>query len=156
MNEIKVLDRPEENESGPFSPTKLRARRTLKIENLGDTWRGNLFAGIRLKGRWLASAGFHPGGRVAVIVVSPGVMQLRVVREEPTKPQSESTPSPDLNVVFDGSIALLYPLTDLAREWLRVHCPAGNDHQYFCGALVVEARYVADLLAHAIEDGLKF
>jgi hypothetical protein len=49
---------------------------------------------------------------------------------------------------------LFHPLTDLAREWMGLHCPADDDHQYFCGALVVEARYVEDLLAHAIEDGL--
>ena len=60
----------------------------------------------------------------------------------------------DLTVSFQGSISLFHPMTDSAREWMRAHCPAGNDHQYFCGALVVEARYVEDLLVHAREDGL--
>jgi hypothetical protein len=45
-------------------------------------------------------------------------------------------------------------MTEQSREWMAVHCPTGTDHQYFCGALVVEARYVKDLLAHAVEDGL--
>jgi hypothetical protein len=61
---------------------------------------------------------------------------------------------PDLRVSFQGSVSLFHPLSELAREWMRAHCPAGGDHQYFCGALVVEARYVEDLLAHAVEDGL--
>ena len=61
---------------------------------------------------------------------------------------------PDLRVSFQGSLSLFHPLTDLAREWMGGHCPAGDEHQYFCGALVVEARYVEDLLAHAVEDGL--
>ena len=60
----------------------------------------------------------------------------------------------DLTVSFQGSISLFHPLTDLAREWMAAHCPAGHDHQYFFGAPVVEPRYVEDLLAHAIEDGL--
>ena len=60
----------------------------------------------------------------------------------------------DLSVSSEGSVSLFGPLTDLAREWMAAHCPVGNDHQYFCGALVVEERYVKDLLAHAVEDGL--
>jgi hypothetical protein len=60
----------------------------------------------------------------------------------------------DLRVSSHGTIFLFHPLTDLAREWMDTHCPAGNDSQYFCGALAVEARYVDDLLAHAAEDGL--
>ncbi len=65
----------------PFSPEKLRARRTLKIEDLGDRWSGKVFSGIRLKGRWLFRAGFRPGHRVAVIVDSPGVIQLRALTQ---------------------------------------------------------------------------
>jgi hypothetical protein len=60
----------------------------------------------------------------------------------------------DLRVSIHGSISLFHSLTDIAREWMRAHCPADGDHRYFCGALVVEPRYVEDLLAHAIEDGL--
>jgi hypothetical protein len=60
---------------------------------------------------------------------------------------------PDLRVSFHGSVSLFHPLTDVAREWMGTHCPAGGG-QYFCCALVVEARYVEDLLAHAVEDGL--
>ena len=64
-------------------------------------------------------------------------------------------PSPDLSIFIDDSIALFRPLTDKARQWLEAHCPPGPDHQYFGGALVVEARYVGGLLVHAQQDGLE-
>jgi hypothetical protein len=62
--------------------------------------------------------------------------------------------SPDLAVSFQETISLFHPLTDSARQWMDAHCPGGPDHQYFCGSLVVEARYVESLLEYAQEDGL--
>ncbi len=59
-------------------------RRTLKIEDLGDRWRRRTSSGIRLKGRWLTSAGFPAGHRVTVAILSPGAMELRVVSEPET------------------------------------------------------------------------
>ena len=76
MNEVKVPDRQGNSASGPV--------RTLKVEDLGDPWRSRRFSGIRLKGNWLVNAGFQPGERVAVTVVSPGSMQLRIVPESQT------------------------------------------------------------------------
>src|ERR1039458_5677121 len=76
MNEVNVPDPQGNSASGPV--------RTLKIEDLGDPWRGKRFSGIRLKGRWLVRAGFHPGQRVTVIVSAPGSMQLRIVPESRT------------------------------------------------------------------------
>jgi hypothetical protein len=88
MNEVRVLGRQGSPASGPV--------RTLKIEPLGDPWRGKLFSGIRLKGRWLVRAGFRPGQRVTVTVSSPGSMHLRIVPEpqtaEPRVPGQEQTP----------------------------------------------------------------
>jgi hypothetical protein len=81
MHEMQVLDR---QKARPSSPSPSVARRTLKIESLGDPWRGNVFAGIRLRGRWLVKAGFNPGQRVSVLVTSPGSLQLRVVPESAT------------------------------------------------------------------------
>lgn len=57
----------------PASP----ARRTLKIEEEGDFWRSPAKPKIRLIGRWLARAGFNPGGRVCVTCVAPGIIELR-------------------------------------------------------------------------------
>ena len=84
MQVMKVLDRRDETKAGVSSRSHAIARRILRVEPLGDPWRGKVFAGIRLKGRWLVKAGFPPGQRVTVIVRAPGAMQLRIV------PQSES------------------------------------------------------------------
>ena len=62
---------------------------------------------------------------------------------------------PDFTVSHHGSVVLFHPRTELAHDWLSEHCSAGADHTYFGAALVIEPRYVNDLLAHAIEDGLK-
>ncbi len=51
--------------------------RTLKIETVGDFWRGLIKPKIRLTGRWLEQAGFKPGSHVQVISVAPGVIELR-------------------------------------------------------------------------------
>ena len=66
-----------------YSPWKLKQRRNLQIENLTDPFsrRRTIRAGIRLKGGWLARAGFRPGERVAVILIEPGIMELRIIRE---------------------------------------------------------------------------
>jgi hypothetical protein len=76
MSEVKVLGRQGNPASGPV--------RTLKIEDLGDPWRGKRCSGIRLKGRWLTNAGFPSGERVAVTVISPGSMQLHTIPESPS------------------------------------------------------------------------
>jgi type I toxin-antitoxin system toxin SymE len=51
--------------------------RTLKIEEDGDFWRGNIRPKIRLRGLWLQQAGFHPGNRVSVNCIGHGVLELR-------------------------------------------------------------------------------
>lgn len=152
MKNIKALAQQENAHLGPSLPSQLPARRKLKIENLGDPWRHKNCSGIRLKGQWLAQAGFHPGQHVAVTFISPGMMQLssnnQLVAAE------ASGPLPDFWVVSRGTFSLFKPLTERAHSWLEAHCPQNADHCYFAGALVVEARYVGGLLQHAEEDGL--
>jgi hypothetical protein len=72
----------------------------------------------------------------------------------PPSPTKAAEFLPDLAVTFQGAISLFHPLTSSAREWMDAHCPGGDDHQYFCGSLIVEARYVDGLIAQAREDGL--
>jgi hypothetical protein len=67
---------------------------------------------------------------------------------------TSSSLAPDFNVSHHGSVVLFHPRTELARDWLSEHCSRGADHTYFGAALVVEPRYVNDLVAQAIEDGL--
>jgi hypothetical protein len=55
--------------------------RKLKVEQLGDGWRlrrGDSCSkpGIRLKGHWLARAGFVPGGHAQIVAVAPGILQI--------------------------------------------------------------------------------
>jgi hypothetical protein len=64
-----------------------KSERRLKIERLGDPWRGKTFSGIRLKGYWLAQAGFAAGERVRVCILSPGVIELRLLCEFETAQQ---------------------------------------------------------------------
>ena len=42
--------------------------RKLKIQRVGDPWRGTEQPQIRLQGRWLREAGFEPDSRVDVEV----------------------------------------------------------------------------------------
>jgi len=65
-------------------------KRTLKVELLGDLWRGKTFSGIRLKGHWLTKAGFPAGQNVTVSILSPGVMELRVFTESEDVPSRQA------------------------------------------------------------------
>ena len=51
--------------------------RTLKIETVGDYWRGQVTPKIRLTGQWLERAGFKPGNRVEIKSNGQGVLTLR-------------------------------------------------------------------------------
>jgi hypothetical protein len=53
--------------------------RNLKIEEHGNFFRGLVKPKIRLMGYWLNRAGFKPGGRVEVVCLAPGVIELRSV-----------------------------------------------------------------------------
>lgn len=58
----------------------------------------------------------------------------------------------DLLVENHGSIFLLRPLTDVAHDWVDTHLP--DDATWFCGAVVVEHRYIGPIVGGAIGDGL--
>ncbi len=53
--------------------------RNLKVEAVGDFWRGKIMPRIRLNGQWLEKAGFKPGHRVEVRCVEPGILALHFV-----------------------------------------------------------------------------
>jgi hypothetical protein len=61
---------------------------------------------------------------------------------------------PDLSFRDEGSISLLEPLTDTGASWMAEHLVT-EDVQWFGQALCVEHRFVADIVAGAIEDGLR-
>ena len=58
----------------------------------------------------------------------------------------------DFEVSGGGTVYLLRPLTRQARVWVDEHLPA--DATWFCGAVVVEHRFIGPIVGGAIGDGL--
>jgi hypothetical protein len=104
MNIQTVLSRGDYLHVGIFSIEK-RERR-LKVERLGDPWRGKTFSGIRLKGYWLAEAGFAAGKHVRVCIISPGVTELRLLCESETAEQQAARPGTQEQI--EGAIGEAY------------------------------------------------
>ena len=59
----------------------------------------------------------------------------------------------DITVEYHGSLYLLQPLNENASDWLHVH--VAEDAQWFVSALVVEPRYVSDIVGGARAAGLE-
>lgn len=62
-------------------------------------------------------------------------------------------PLPDLEVTNEGSIFLLRPVTKRGKDWVSLNIP--SDAQTFGPSIVVEHRFIADIVASATADGLK-
>lgn len=60
----------------------------------------------------------------------------------------------DFGVSDHGSICLLHPHTEAAREWIEQN--VADDAQFFGNALAVERRYIGALIAGMESDGLMF
>jgi hypothetical protein len=61
-------------------------------------------------------------------------------------------PGIDVRVQNEGTIFILYPLTDRATEWLDANVASA---QRWSTGIVVEHRYVADIVNGMIESGLE-
>ena len=66
---------------------------------------------------------------------------------------SGSSPQPDFLVENHGTVFLLQPLTPAANSWVEENLP--EDRLTFGHAVVVEHRYIADIVAGAQADGLE-
>jgi len=66
--------------------------------------------------------------------------------------QYRSHVTTDFNVVDEFSLFLLQPTTPEAGYWINEHIP--DDAQYFDSAVVVEHRYIQDILDGITCDGL--
>jgi hypothetical protein len=66
---------------------------------------------------------------------------------------SGSSPSPVFIVECHGSIFLLLTLTLAASSWIEEHLP--KDRVTFGASIVVEHRYIADIVRAALKDGLE-
>lgn len=60
---------------------------------------------------------------------------------------------PDLKVTGGGSIFLLRGVTARGREWIDQNI--SQDRTEFGGAIVVEHRYITDIVIGARRDGLR-
>lgn len=63
-----------------------------------------------------------------------------------------SPTEPDFLVENHGTIFLLQPPTASANSWVNEHLP--EDRLTFAGAVVVEHRFIANIVRGAITDGL--
>ena len=61
----------------------------------------------------------------------------------------------DVHVSGGGTVYLVHPLTQAAKDWIQEHVgQPGEDVSYLGDALAVEHRYVGDLVAGMQADGL--
>jgi hypothetical protein len=67
---------------------------------------------------------------------------------------SGSSPTPDFQVENHGSIFLLIPQTLSARVWIDHHIGKDNGYQPHYPTVVVEHRYIADIVRGIQNDGL--
>jgi len=61
----------------------------------------------------------------------------------------------DFTVQNEGSIVLLHPHTDAARSWVEEHIGEDNGYQPYWPSVVIEPRYVGDIVNGITADGLE-
>jgi hypothetical protein len=69
------------------------------------------------------------------------------------KTQNDYFQEGDFLIENHGSVVLLQPLTIAAEDWLTEHTP--EDAQHWGTSIVIEPRYVSDILNGIELDGLK-
>lgn len=68
---------------------------------------------------------------------------------------SGSSPSPDFSIRAEGSILLLTPHTDPARNWIHENIEPDNGYQPYYPTVVIEPRYFRPILEGIRESGLE-
>lgn len=68
---------------------------------------------------------------------------------------SGSSPSVDFTIRDEGSILLLTPHTEPARDWINEHIGRDNGYQPYFPTIVIERRYVEPILGGIRESGLE-
>jgi len=59
---------------------------------------------------------------------------------------------PDLSFANHGSLTIMTPLTPAGVDWVDEHIP--EDAQTWGAGIVIEHRYVLDIMQGALSDGL--
>jgi hypothetical protein len=62
-------------------------------------------------------------------------------------------PECDVLVSSHGSICLIKPMTEAAQAWVEEHLES-DETQHWCGAVVVEPRYLDPIVDGMLGDGL--
>jgi hypothetical protein len=62
---------------------------------------------------------------------------------------------PDIDLTLHGNIALITPLTDVARTWVSEHLEH-EESLWWGPAVVVEPRYLGSILVGMANEGLVF
>ncbi len=65
-----------------------------------------------------------------------------------------SHPKADFTLQNEGSIILIHPDTEPAIRWVEDNIGQANGYQPYCPTVVVEPRYVRDILDGIRADGL--
>ena len=83
------------------------------------------------------------------------MQSLEQIRANNTKAQAayDASTGIDFAVANHGTIVLLQPLTRTANEWITANLPV--DRLHYAGAVVIEPRYLADIVNGLRADGLK-
>ena len=68
------------------------------------------------------------------------------------KPKEKRQHTPDFVVKNEGSIFILRPVSTAAKDWANEHIP--EDATHFGGGIVVEHRYIQDIIDGIKGDGL--
>lgn len=84
-------------------------------------------------------------------VVKPAAAIARRA-EDKVEVKPDVSAGPDIRVCDHGSVILVTPVTDAASAWIEEH--TASDAQFFGPALVVEPRYLDDLVRGMQDDGL--
>jgi hypothetical protein len=72
---------------------------------------------------------------------------------DPNK-QSGTSPTADFELQNDGSVFLLIPQTPSAHVWIDGHIGKDNGYQPHYPTVVIEYRYVSDIVEGIQNDGL--
>jgi hypothetical protein len=67
---------------------------------------------------------------------------------------SGTSPSVDFTICDEGSILLLTPHTEPAHDWIHEHIGRSNGYQPWFPTIVIERRYVSDILDGIDSAGL--
>lgn len=60
----------------------------------------------------------------------------------------------DFRVQDEGTIVILHPCNDAAGAWISDHLYDGQETQWWGGGIVIERRYVQNILDGITQDGL--